>query len=111
MAKKTIQQIVQEQRPGFHVASNDPAAQGAEEMPDAVSDSLNELKRKYLGQNLGLDSAVSSAAQGARGANGGDDVEIVPVEPNAPRADSDPPHRAKAAVISRRQGRIIGEQG
>jgi hypothetical protein len=114
MAKKTVEQIVREQKPGYRVVAQPKRAMAAPEAHDsptidASSRSLSELKRKYLGANTGLDEAVDSAA---RGSVNNDDLEIVAIEPDTPDdTPNSPPHRAKAAIISKKTGRIIGEQG
>ena len=111
MAKKTVDEIVRQQLPGFHVASQASGADSHEAPSDvdATSRSLDDLKRKYLGQDSGLDEAVRQSARGA--SNVDDDVEIVPIEPVSSPSDADPPHRTKAAVVSKKSGKVIGEQG
>jgi hypothetical protein len=114
MAKKTVEQIVREQKPGYRVAAQPKRAMAAPEAHDAptvdaASHSLSELKRKYLGANTGLDEAVAAAAPKTMG---NDELEIVAIEPETPDdTPNSPPHRAKAAIVSRTTGRIIGEQG
>ena len=109
MAKKTVEEILRQQKPEFQIAAaqSGDAADAAAQV-DAASRSLDELKRKYLSSNAGLDEAVRGAYAPA---SPDDDVEIVRVEPNAPPSDAEPPTRAKAVVISKKAGKVIGEQG
>ena len=104
--KKSVKEIVHEQLPGFRVATPTAArAADAAVQVDAASRSLDALKRKYLGQHAGLDEAAYGAA------DGNDDIEIVAVEPVNPASDEETPSRPKTVVVSKKAGKIIGEQG
>lgn len=111
MATKSVEEIVRQQKPGFHVVERRDLA--AADSPgstscDATSQSMEELKRKYLGTSAGADDpnrgTVTPRTQ--------DDLEIVAVEPETHAADAaGEPSKAKSVVVSKRLGRIIGEQG
>ena len=109
--KKSVKEIVHEQLPGFRVATPTAAREAdATAQVDAASSSLDALKRKYLGQHAGLDEAVYGAADG-NDDNSNDDIEIVAVEPVNPASDEETPSRPKTVVVSKKAGKIIGEQG
>jgi len=109
MAKKSIEEIIRQQKPGFRVSRRvESAADDEVASVDATSHSMHELKRKYLGPSPGLDEATEAATMRSRN----DDLEIVAVEPETTDDTGNaPPHRSKAAVVSKKTGRIIGEQG
>lgn len=116
MAKKSTEEIIRKEKPGYHLAVGLPADNHDEpiaQKADATSRSLEQLKRKYLGPGAGLDEAIGAAAtkQGVQGGAFDDDVQIVAVEPDAPATDAEPPRRTKAVVVSRSKGKVIGEQG
>jgi len=125
MAKKWVEEVIRQQMPGHRVVSESQAADESDSVGavDAASHSLDELKRKYVAANSGLDEAVHAAlahpatahpatAQPATTrSDPNDDVEIVAVVPQTDEDEvNSPPTRAKAAVVSRKSG-VIGEQG
>jgi hypothetical protein len=128
-----IEEIVRRQKPGFHVSSKSlsgrPSRGGASDARSesaastADSSRVETLRSKYLGDDASdeeensVDEFASEAGAGYEAATGdandddGDDDEIIAVEPDTSAHPWDRGARPKAVVVSKKEKKIIGEQG
>lgn len=127
LSKEDLEQIVRNDLPGFKVSQKSRAAKTAEgaDARNAGADAsrAESLRRKYLGGDAAADDDDDNDASGltdwaARGTdnNPGDDDDtddevIVAVEPETSNHPWDRSARPKAAVISKKEKKVIGQQG
>lgn len=106
---KTARQIVEAEMPNCRVVDEAETQDALHfSKAEATTPNLDALKRKYLGSDDASSDSVEPEADALGGEN--DDTEIVHVEPKNASA-RDRRARAKAVVVSKSQGKIIGTQG
>jgi hypothetical protein len=108
---KDADEIIRVKKKGFRLARSAPRSSPLSESDSSVvarSPSLEELRAKYLPQDMLNEPAPARAASAAPSDEG---LEMVEVEPDTDTgADPAGPGR-KSVIISRKSGEIIGEQG
>jgi hypothetical protein len=118
MNKRELEEIVKRDMPGFDVVSREPidAGQDAPTAPAEAAPSIDQLRRKYLGDDAAdaTDEAADSPPARRRGAKAAPntDDEIITVRPSAGSADPfDHASRPKTVIVSGKEKRVIGSQG
>jgi hypothetical protein len=107
LSKKKLQEIIERAEPGAKVVEGatgrdtDRVSSTDFDTPDVA-----QLREKFLGSS---DSAPAAAA--SENDDDDDDVAIVSVEKGAKKDPWDRASRAKAYVVSEKEGRVIGRQG
>jgi hypothetical protein len=107
-----LEKIVREQKPGFTIERRaDPKRPRRDtDKPSVGTPDIDQLKAKaqeILGQALRPDQATE--ASGA--ADTDDDIRVVNIRPDRPSDSPDQLRRPRKVIISRSEGKIIGEQG
>ena len=114
MKKRELEEIVKRDMPGFEVVSREPvdAGEDARTAPAEAAPSIDQLRRKYLGDDAVEEAADSPPARrrGAKAAPNTDD-EIITVRPSGAADPFDHSARPKTVVVSGKDKRIIGSQG
>lgn len=122
LSNEELDEIVKQSLPGYRVSRR---SQVAGQSLDAEKDSeraepehLRQLRRKYLGPDFTpddddptQDSDRITFADGPVDDDESDDDIIVAVEPDTATDPLDRGSRAKAAVISKKEKKVIGQQG
>ena len=110
MSKRELDEIVKRDLPGYDVLRREPAdaPEGTTAEPDEVAPSIDELRRKYLGE--GDEDDAADAPPPAAEADNTDD-EIITVVPKKPADPFDHAARPKTVVVSGKDKRVIGSQG
>ena len=117
MNKRELDDIVKRDMPGFDVVSREPAeaAADAASVPAEAAPSIDQLRRKYLGDDAAEEAADSPDSPPAKRRGAKDepntDDEIVTVRPTGPADPFDHAARPKTVVVSGKEKRIIGSQG
>lgn len=126
-----LEEIVKQSLPGYKISpKSQVAGQGFESASSTdASDSRAEsraenLRRRYLGteaevdaddedqaEEIAIDVADEEAASFESAIDDEDDEMIVAVEPETSADPLDRGSRAKAAVISKKEKKVIGQQG
>jgi hypothetical protein len=121
LSKQDLAQIVEQQMPKYKLADT-PAAPAAADgtktraKPDGQTPDLDTLRKKYLREKFLSDAPGGGYRDGEPNGQpaadaADDDTEIVLVEPKTAPHPLDRGSRPKAVVISKRQKKIVGEQG
>jgi hypothetical protein len=132
LSSDEIEQIVQREKPGYHIStqargSHSAAETDAAPLADVASHSDDTRYRRLIDKYLGSDAAeandddndnddeVRASAVSERDAPAGEnsnaDELIVAVEPDTAAHPWDRSARPKAVVISVKDKKIIGQQG
>lgn len=107
--------IVRSKKKGFRVVRSEQKPNLLADTDSSVvarSSSLEQLKAKYLPQETvkqGAAVPASSAPPTAAKAQQPDDLEMLQIEPDTGADPEGPGH--KSIIVSRRSGKIVGEQG
>lgn len=118
LTRKQLEAIVKKEAPGYHIARQSGAADAREALvkPDEITPDLDQLKKKYGGENPGGADAgprktAKAASKSARKSSAAPDgAQIVALESDRPADPWDRGSRPKSIVVSD-SGRIIGRQG
>ncbi len=125
LSSEELEEIVKQSLPGYRISrrsqvagqSQDTGAGRDSASAKSEADHLKQLRRKYLGPDFSPDDDdqldESDRIDYANGPvdDNSDDAVIVAVEPETAADPLDRSARAKAAVISKKEKRIIGQQG
>ncbi|MGI8917166.1 MAG: hypothetical protein ACR2H6_01100 [Pyrinomonadaceae bacterium] len=127
-----LEEIVKQGLPGYKVSPKSQVAKQATETDSVrrgasaarAEDRAETLRRKYLGPDADVEADEDEAADTATfvaeeeeparrdsAINDEDDEMIVAVEPDSDTDPLDRGSRAKAAVISKKEKKVIGQQG
>ena len=126
-----LEEIVKQGLPGYKVSPKSQVAKQATETDSVrrgasaarAEDRAERLRRKYLGPDADVEADEDEAADAATfvseeeparrdsAIDDEDDEMIVAVEPDSDADPLDRGSRAKAAVISKKEKKVIGQQG
>lgn len=119
ISKKQLKDLIKEQMPGYKIVEEKPTDASAPQVePDSTSPSLEELRRKYLGESAAIESGNESTgnapparnrATASRRGNDDDEMTIVLVEPQS--ADARVHGAGPKAIVVSKEGKIVGTQG
>lgn len=119
LSKKAKEEIIKRDLPGYKVA----AAGHSDEIdalwaaPEASSPDLDALRKRYLGTNSPTGNAsgeaeVDTPSHAGAGLDEEElEDEIVPVEPEAESDSTDRRSHVKVAIVSGKDGKVVGTQG
>jgi hypothetical protein len=110
VAKKSVAEMLAEKMPGMEVVEDPPAPPADSTAAKSVraasrpGPSMDELRKKYLGTDGGVEPAAADAA--------GDDadVEVKTVRPKGGPADPAGPSGRRTVIVSKKKG-VLGSQG
>ena len=125
LSKEDLEQIVSHDLPGYKVSRKSKAEEqtgraGGVRDTGADDSRAESLRRKYLGgaaddedddDASGPFESMAGAADNNPGGDDTDDEVIVAVEPETSNHAWDRSARPKAAVISKKDKKVIGQQG
>ncbi len=124
LSDKQMAEIVARDMPGFRIAEPaeaplaDALPGASRALPEAATPDIDELRRKYFGDEAGAAPAAVEVAGGNPGADAaatnaddGNDEEIVHVVPKDSGDPWDRARRPKSIVFSHKAKRVIGYQG
>jgi hypothetical protein len=105
--RQKIEAIVQRDLPGYEVVdSHSSVHDAAHVQADQATPDIDDLRRKFLGEQAAMAIAPAEDAASAERETAGDDDELVVVKPEG--AGLAP---AKRVIVSGRTHRVIGSQG
>lgn len=116
LTREQLQEIVNEQKPGYEIIDIDDGDSDAEPDVDRAPD-LAELRRRYLGEDAAADVAGTVSADGGVATSGAEetddeDIEVVVLAPKDKGADPwGQGPGPKTVVVSGRDRHIVAEQG